>query len=751
MTMKINLKQHCLLLCMGAILLTVGRTAIAADPTSTVGELQEVIVTAERRETDLQRTALSVTAISAEQVEKTGISTFENLLQTIPGVQVQALQGPVNTPYIAIRGLGTDGDNKPGATALYLDGIVSGTWGGQLYDLNRVEVLRGPQGTLYGGIATGGALNIVSNNPSMDKFAGNAQVEIGEYQMHHVTGMLNIPLSERTGLRIAANTQSRNSYADSHQDNLTLTNARVKLLAKPNDSVSLLLGAEIYSSSGVGPDGQQAQDANGNLTGPYAVITGNSKSNGYKGYVNLDWDLGAVKFTSISAIQKYDSVINTIDLMGANNVVAPNRDTKTQELRLASDTDSSVSWVSGLWYKDYQQKDTVNIGFAPVLPVGSLVPFPCGPPLTPGGPPQFCPTSTRIISVPESRDDQQFGAFGQVTAAINDKLRVTAGLRLSKDDIHAEQNLTWESFLAPAFCVYTGPPPASCVIPTIFRKTFTNTDYLARVEYQASPGRLNYAMISTGYRPGGAGAPKGAITDPDAVYGKEQVRAYEVGTKNRFRDNRVQLNGALYYNDYPSFQNNLTFWQGNARLTGVVPIAATIYGAELELQALVSQNDQVSASTSYIHATYAANATTRDPFTGAPVSLPTTGKSLPHAPKLQLNVNYDHTFRLGSGGSVVWNAGMHYQDAQLVAFDACIYNRASCDLPAPGASAQPQWNQPSYTLIDTSFSFSDSDKRLTATFYARNLTNEVYKVNNAGNLASLGAPRTVGVVFGLKF
>jgi iron complex outermembrane recepter protein len=700
------------------------------------GELQEIIVTAERREADLQKTALSVSALTADQVQKTGITTFDTLLQNIPGVQVQSSGDQPATPYISIRGLGTDGANKPGATAVYLDGVIVDALGLELYDISRVEVLRGPQGTLYGGVATGGAVNIITNAPSFDGYSGFAQVQAGTYALLHSIGVLNAPLSDTVALRVAVSTSRRNEYSDDSTELNSEVNARVKLLIKPNDSLSILLGGEDYQASGPIDDGLRAQDASGHVYGPYVPRLGYGNRGGFKGYADIDWDLDFARLTSITAFQRYKQNYSTSNTLypSSGDDIEPKRDTTTQEFRLSSEPSSPVSWIGGLWYKGIYALPTVNVGFEGVLPLDALVPGPGG-----------VPVSNEIISVPQVIDSKEYGVFGQVTIPLGDTTRFTGGVRYSRDDIQFDQYLSWTSPLVVTQC----PDGTICTIPTLFDQRFTSTDWLARLEQDLSSSSLVYAMASTGYRPGGPASPRGSYSASQAIYGAEHVRSYEVGSKNRFVDNRLQVNGALYYNNYPSFQNNLTLYgPDNSQLPAIVPVAAKFYGAELEAQAAVTQDDRVGLSFSYIHAQYTQNASFTDTFTNVTYGIATDGKSVPHAPKYQTNLNYDHYFHLPGGSTLVGSIDGHYQTAQAIAFDACLYNPVACT--SEGLTYN-QLVQGSYILYDLVLGYNSPNERFSTTMYCRNCGDKTIKIFNESSYAELAPPRTVGITLSEKF
>lgn len=231
-------------------LLGVSQSALAQ--TAAAEGLEEIVVTAERRSENLQRTAVAVSVLQGNDMLKEGKATVEQMLENVPSVSIQRATTPGSVvsdspaSLISIRGVQSNGyiggsrASMVPSVAAYVDGVYNGL--GSTYDLERVEVLRGPQGTLYGRSATAGVINFHAADPRLDGIGGSATVELGNYNLQHFTGSFNLPLSDTLALRVAADKNSREGYDTAEGGKVDVTNARAKLLYKPNESFSGLIG-----------------------------------------------------------------------------------------------------------------------------------------------------------------------------------------------------------------------------------------------------------------------------------------------------------------------------------------------------------------------------------------------------------------------------------------------------------------------------------------------------------------------------
>ncbi len=679
-----------------------GQASSAAADTSV--DLQEIVVTAERRQVDLQKVGLSITAISGDAIDRLGDTDVAQVLQNVPGVVLQGIsngpsqqsvQGGGGPPNIAIRGLGTPTPNTVGAVAVYEDGVLLQGGGANFYDMSRVEVLRGPQGTLYGRGATAGAVNFITNDPTSEWQAGG-KLQYGSYDTISTQGMLNAPLSDVLSLRVAFNQIKHNGYFNNGQSDEDDISSRVKLLYKPTDNFSALFGYVYYNSSSTGP-GQIDLTNN-----PYPtkwiteVPGGGSDPISYrKAYANLNLGLGFADLTYIGGYQTTDSTFSTYChcFSGFTYQVVPQpfNKTWTHELRLASSNQSALSWVAGAYYFHNNFETTFEPGnVAPVVGEAYAPAF--------GFEQQFKPTS--------------LGVFGDMTYALTSSLRITGGVRETHD--HEVQIQTFE-------------PGGTGGTPSSFDAGFNHFDWKARVESDLTADSLLYGTISTGYRPGGF--INGVKSE------NETIKAYEVGSKNKL-DNSIILNSAIFYYDYSGFQNLSSVPDPNNPgnvISVLVPIPAQFFGSELEAAWLLSATDRLTFAPAFLHAKFTANKGT----------YLTDGGAIPNTPKWSLSGGYEHTFMLSAGAQLTWAADVHYQTQALTDFNAGNY-----------PTLDPTYIQKAYAISDSSLTYAAANGKLSITLYGKNLADKLYKVTvyNQGPPATayVNDPRTYGVMISGK-
>ncbi|HTP38152.1 MAG TPA: TonB-dependent receptor [Steroidobacteraceae bacterium] len=677
------------------VLLAQAQTAPATDGSGTATDtLEEVIVTAEHRSSDLQKVALSVSVINGDTLTQHGDKDLAQVLQDIPGVTVQGgiaspIGGSGGPPNIAIRGIGTDGPNKNGATAVYEDGVLIVGGGANFFDVNRVEVLRGPQGTLYGRGTTGGAVNIVTNDPTQ-VFGGSGQLALGSYALFGTQGSLNLPVSEDVAARVSFNTIKHDGFFSSGASGDGETSARAKLLFKPNEDFSLLLGGVYYTA-----DQTAGGTVNVNATHPQPTdwtpstdVAGHDVISFKEGYAKFLMNLG---FANLIYLPAYQATHSSQENSDGTVSAMPHNNTFTQELRLSNADNARVLWTTGAYYFNTNYYQAFG---------------------TPG-----------VFSFNQNYDSVSAAVFGEVTYPLLDTLRLTGGVRESRDTVHHVNTSSFPRTPNPDF----------------YNKTTDHFDWKARVEDDLTNNNLLYGMVSTGDRPGGSVNGQG--------YKPEVVTAYEVGSKNRI-GNRMTLNGALFYYDYGGFQapESCCF---PAVQTIVVSVPAKFYGAEMEAAALLTTADKFTLSANYLKAHFSANTVGIDDA-GAPAITLTDGKTIPHAPTWSLSASYGHTFNLPNGATLEPSIDAHYQTRIYTDFDFSLYGST------PGAVQDPSFVQKAYTIANAAISYTTAGGKYVFTAYDNNLSNVIYKTTVTAGMgtddtASVNDPRTLGVIFAAKF
>ncbi len=681
--------------------------AAAPAPTengSATTSLGEVIVTAERRSINLQKAPLAISVVDGQKIDQRGATEISQVIQNVPSVIIQNVTGGVSTqattggggpPNIAIRGLGTDGPNKNSAVAVYEDGILMGGGGANFYDISRVEVLRGPQGTLYGRGATAGSVNIITNNP-VDEFQLAGRLQYGNYDAINTQVVGNIPLGDKLALRVGVNSLRHDGYFNNGQSSNDEVNTRAKLLYRPTDDLSILVGGDYYradrtvagtvslSPTSPDPTGWNTAERSG----------GRDRINYEKAYADVEWRLGDVTLSYLPAYQHNHSE-NYSYLFGRLSSNAPYDRTWTQELRLSGGFGSRLSWITGVF--DYDNHYQYN--FIVQLPADT------GPTVVDRG------LNVRQSSV---------ALFGDAIYALTDSLRFTAGVRQNWDQIHhVEDNLTF------------GTPQA-----IDFKKDYSSFNWKARLEADITPRNMVYAMGSTGYRPGGAQA--------DQSYAPEKVTSIEFGSKNRF-NNWLTLNAAVFHYDYSGFQTPQAYGTfPNLQFT-IVAVPAEFYGAEAELVVKPTPDDTLTLSPTYLHGRFTGDYAYTDPSTGIFSSIPTKGKVVPHQPAWSFNGSYEHRFRLSDGASITAAADVHYQDQQYTDFDLSLYNGSFNGGP------NPVYVQKAYAVYNASVNYHSANGKYMVGLYGNNIGNQIYKITTNGQLNYIDDPRTYGIILSLKY
>lgn len=545
-------------------------------------ELEEVVVTAEKRETNLQKTSISIQTYSGDQLKKEGKKRIDEIMEGVVGVQVQTSQ--VGSSFY-MRGVESGGGGPPGgspsqtAVAVLIDGVYQNRGevvrGGTL-DVAQVEVSRGTQSTNLGASAIAGAVSIVSNQPVFE-YQASGSLEVGNYHLLNTEGVLNVPLTDKQAFRIAYSSNKRDGYISSGAGDSDLANARLKYRWQATDDLNLVLTGSHQDIGGNGvSDGVLLATGHWvpwasqvTLTGcspgmgtgfiqamgcppMFAAITDNvyyyDRDNPWNdGYPMDAWPNNPFRHTNIdsfSADINWNTSIGTLTVTPSVQYATfqssePPRgtswmnedrkqDTRQVEARLNSPNDSKLEWTGGLYY--YWTNSTGT--FTNVLFPGSTGMTPC-----PATNPTYCYTwSDSKKGIQETKS-----AYANVSYPLLDSLRLIGGARYSKDK---------KRFVATADGSNVGdingattPYDYTCATCS-GSASWSAITYNAGVEFDVLPQSMLYAKYSTGYQPGAldsmnlTGAPKLEL---------EQIT---VGIKNRFFDNMLQLNVEAFDTSY---------------------------------------------------------------------------------------------------------------------------------------------------------------------------------------------------------
>lgn len=575
--------------------------AITASPTgwtqsnTTADTLEEIVVTAEKREVNLQKTAISIQVTSGEELRKQGKKRIEEIMDGVVGVQAQGAE--VGASFF-MRGIGNDRGQAGGfgsgptqaAVAIMVDGVYQGareSISSGTLDLAQAEVMRGPQSTSLGGSSLAGALSLVSNKPAFE-YQGYGTLEVGNYEKLGLEGVFNAPLTDNQALRIAASTEKRDGYISSGLGNSDLFNARLKYRWQASDDLDIVLtvarnkvgGAPVtlgglsYSGyhTAYGNCGMGGVVCDGNTRGypiTYAHVENNvtykdrsnpwddgMPSNGWghepmQHYANtaysanIDWSTPVGKLSIVPSVQK-GTLLTAEAGITSFYVVEDNKYTTRQiDVNFSSNPGSWLTWLVGY---NYYYTNTTGLDSFVVAP-GTLG----GPGVPPGG----CPTGSAgcyaWTGIGESSQTTN-GLYGNASLPVTDSFRVIGGLRYTKDTKGAQGTYgeTAGTINAPGPGFTYGPKSS---------RDWSKTTYRAGVEYDVRPESMAYATFSTGYQPGAV--QWDGMTGTFSYTKAQTLDQITVGIKNRFFDNTLQFNVEAFDSTYHNRGQGGTITVGN--------------------------------------------------------------------------------------------------------------------------------------------------------------------------------------------
>lgn len=737
---------HLFAICM--LSMTLAQPSAAQEGAST---LEEVIVTAERREQDIQKIGLSITAFNSGQLETLGSRDILELSNFVPNLQIGSETSDLK---VMLRGVGSDNleaFSDPGV-ALHIDGVYQARPSGGnalFYDIERVEVLRGPQGTLYGRNATGGAINVISRKPG-NEFGAAVDLGVGENEWQQVRGMMNVPvIDEKLMFRAVGAKEERDGFQENlipggtEGNDTDDTSLRAELLWQPSEKASVLLSARSLEKGGVGPVRKRTSAPGENDLSPDGaparcadcgyIVNPDDLRKVYKdtpeffdletdGFsLTFDYDFGPMVLTVIGSDQSTDmdlqqdsdqSPIPNGVPRGTTDFVTVSQasDQTTLEVRLVSTGAGPLSWIGGLYYLEEDTFQNTDITRDPTFGADAN------------------------INVLHDVGIKSKAAFGQVSYLIADNLKLTGGLRFTEDEKEA---------MGGTVVTIRVPNPR---VPPIRRgsQNFTpeddwsKTTWKVGLDWNVNDDSLIYSTISTGYKAGGFnfGVQGSESYDP------EEVTAFEIGSKNRFLDDRLQFNAAAFYYDYEDLQ---VFQVVDQTVVVRNAASAKIYGAELELVAAPSTALQIDASLGLLQTEYEdfelpSNLFLSGPGPGRPSIIDVSGNELINAPKYSGHIGVQYSFKLSQFGQLTARVQGYFTDD--------VYLRA--------LNLDPYDIQDSYSTWDAKLMWKSPEGNWHAEAHIYNMNDEDVignqEVTDSGiYFANLKQPRRWGIVVGYQF
>ena len=734
----------------------------------------DILVTAQRREERVQDIPVAISAFGEAQITRTGIVSLEQIAPRVPSFYFGSFGA--SRPQLYIRGIGTRSfdPGSESSVGVFVDevylGRSSGSFG-SLKDIERIEVLRGPQGTLYGRNTIGGAINVISNAPTQN-FEARLEAGISNYDGYEIEGAVGGPITSDGSLmfRVAG----WRSYRDGYLTNLTTGNTflgvdnfggRARLAFVPNDRLRIDLTAELVR------DDDEAAFAGFNrgsgrvfnfVTGvttppnPRSVFLGNPArvpivyTGGNEGFLTIDptlyrkaetyigrleYDLDFATITSISAVRKLRTE-ETRDLEGAsinalNQVSMEESDQFTQEIRLTSDRDGALSlggaldWiVGGFYYRDRSERSDAFL-FGPDSIIAAIRIPATAPPIGP---------QTSVAAAEYEIDS--YAAFAQATLHIGEKFDVTAGARYTRDEKRAVQIGT-----------NTRPGVPLVAVPFTVDNSAVYTSFDPRIvaTYKFNRDVNVYASFSTGFKSGGFQYVPFSAAQANVLFDPEDIKTYEVGLKSEWLNRTLQVNVAGFYYDYKDLQVSRIVDLGGGAAASLIDNAAnsTVKGFEVEMALRPSSNIDFNVAYGYLDAQY-DEYTTNAP--GTPVT-PATNFSntrMVRAPKHSITVGGEWRIPLAD------EAGLTLR-ADYALLDEFFHEPGEANPVFGGAVSQTR--EESYGLLDLRAAVDYRNFRVTA--FVTNVFNTDYRrtVLALGSTLSdfPGQPRLYGLRVGYRY
>jgi|GEM_PF-1772923 len=766
--------------------------------------VEQIVVVARKKSEVAARTPLAVSAMTGTDMKRKGVNTFDDLAMIAPNVVVDRGNGQQGV-NIALRGVQ---DNKQGLTqtpgvAVILDGVQQFDTRALIipfFDVDHIEVLRGPQGTLYGAASPGGVVNVISKRPTFD-FGGSADLEFGNFNTRRANFVLNTPITDTLAMRFALNSNDRDGYiiqaktVDGHgsanvgADGGAKLNGehdysgRLSVLYKPSEDTSWLIqatgqhsydsdyGTILYDTLVAHANGGEKQ-----RTAPASPIAPSTNDNVYTLNSDFNTRLGGIDLqflTGISHITYDDILIDNGGIMppgGPGWIWVPyygHNTTYSSELRLHNAQPDKLDWVLGA---SFLQLDSDSLSASMASPCLNTVDGAC----MSGDAGDLNPSADQSLVNTASTTDitrRSASLYGTLQYHLSDTLELTAGGRVSSDKI-SQHALTYKFITygsTGAFgeagstfygdpCNFTNLKTDLCAGTANYQsasyadaesgsygdselnQTYDATKFTWKlgIDWKPNPATMWYANISTGYKPGGFNAPTGFVDTP-CCYTAENLVAYEVGYKGR-PTSWLWLDSDVYYYRYDDMQVISTIEIGNANFASVtINTPTTIYGMETQATFTPTHNDSITVSLNYLHATF--DELQSGGNAGNPV-IDWSDHVMDKAPTTTASLNWRHRWDLANGANLAFNAATQYT--------ATYYLNV--------ISNSQTYRQAPFTRSGLDLTYTAPNGRLTVQAYVKNIEDKVQETFYQGNPfqpgngnVGISEPRQFGLRLGTTF
>ncbi|PQM29109.1 hypothetical protein CVO77_12040 [Sphingopyxis lindanitolerans] len=741
----------------------------APAETASDNQIGEIIVTAQKRGENVQKVPIAITALSGDTLAQDGVVTTLDLTQAVPGLQINNLFQSSN-PTIFLRGVGVNDFNpaSSGAVGVTVDDVFLNSGVGQLFavfDIDRVEVLKGPQGTLYGRNTTGGVINYATKRPSFSPDF-SASVTAGRFnQLFFDAAGGGALIEDKLAARASMTIKRRDGWAVNLQDGRDINDletyaGRLQFLLTPSSDIEIHNKIEggVTKSSALGHQSLGVFNATENrpctgaeiiarticvnpITGYQAnadidefntnVLNNSEKLTNFADRLLVSIDTGNINITSVTAFVYNKRELNQdVDYSPFAIAELPlwteKSEQVSQELRISSNGSGPLKWIVGAYYLQERLSSLVNFTLLREFNPDPTQPF-------------FDPASS-IMTV--ERDFTQRttskAVFAQLDYELTDSLTATAGIRYTDD----RKKLSFITYAGPVNpdsnsqarlqdrllgFIDSNPGNGAIDLPSRTVTTLKKPTWRLALAYQAAPTVNAYASYSRGVRSGGynTGALFSGVEFNEV--NSESIDAFEVGLKSDLLDRRLRLNLAAFYYDY----RNLQVFSLEPDPNGAAPIQrlqnadAEIYGAEVDIQARPISGLDIQLGAAYVHATYSDFV---DPIRGD-----FRGNNLDKAPRLQMTGRATYSYDIGDDWTGRIGADFSYQSK-------VFFSAVNAEPMASGRHGE----------INLNAGFAHRDG-IDLSLFVRNVGNKRYRAD-MNDLSSLGfyfpiynEPRTYGV------
>ncbi len=673
-------------------LLSATAVSVSMFSVTAVAVLEEVTVTAQKREQSIMDIPMSVTAVSSQALEANVVRDVFDLRVLAPSLEARTVDPPSQGASFSIRGLGTSVFNmglEP-SVSTFVDGVYRSRSGliaaGNLLDLQRVEVLKGPQGTLFGKNSTAGVVQFVTKKPVLGEHEGFIEASYNDLEQVNVSGVFNFPLGENSAARLSANIHNGDGWLDEINSGETYHNRdrfslRGQLLIQPSDQMEIRVIADYaeLDENGIWPVRLVNDARTGAANGALAAAVGTqlvdpanpsdlrTSSNFISTYeaedmglsVEVNYDAGAFTFTSVSAYRDFeDANLKDNDFTGVD--ILHNQDTLpkvslfSQEFRLAGQAgaNDNIDWIVGVYYAEEEIQRTREFIWASQVGV-----FPFG--ATPG----------RAFLHEFDQDGETLATFAHGTFNITDRFALTAGIRYTKDEKSGGM-------------VSQVPFTNAFGLPNSFPLALTH-DFTAEVDEDAVSGSLSaqfdisdnstiYATASRGFKAGGISlardaAGNAAIFTPmgpvfglpaqDPTFEKETADHVEIGYKVSFDNGRFEA--AIWNTDFDDLQQQVLQPDGSFSVINVS--GASSQGAEASGALSLSDNLSVNASIQYVDTEFSDGVGAI-----AQGGRVLDGTSLPFISDVTASVGFNYSAALASGNEFFLSGNVFTRGDQVM-------------------------------------------------------------------------------------